>query len=863
VRDGKVVVVGRSHLRALRLDDGKPAWERYVPLPAGAVPTGRCLLSDAYCYLPLSSGEVAAYDLATGDLVARSHAVGDHVPGNLISCDTGVISQTAEGVFRYPLLQQREDELRVALQDNPEDKEILAQLGEVLLFRGSVAQAVEHLSAIDDEQNTERIRSLLASALLHGVRSDLERFAELAARADSLIKDPAMRVKYLRELAAAHERRGDIKEAFATYLRIMEQGHEMDTLEHVAASRAVRRDRWLVARINELWHDADADTRQWIVAQCQPYVDKDPRHVLKFFPAHPAAGELRLQVAIEEIEQSHWNIAEQMLLSLMHTAEDDLKCEVVMQLARNALGAGQLDSAAAYYQRLREQYGEHRFRNGKTGSEICDLALSSKIPASAVDYLSIWPAKDVKSTSEKKGRSSSYYYPIRVENDHAWAPKTTGIRVDSVGRNVMGHDQTGNKQWHISLRNIQGQSNPYSGANYRQARTCSRGSRHILWLGSRITVLDVQGNKATEVWSQDTLGELAQDMRLLQMRMMRAQMRGMPSPFPAGELRPFAVAGDTVVYHADRRLVAVNINDGKVLWERNRFAEECDLYGDDQMVVVTPRGSDEAVFLSVWDGRELGRRAMPPMEERIATLGRRVLHWSKDNTGRVLKLLDPWTGDDRWRQVFSLRAQPWFINGLAVVMEPTGDVVAIDAHSGEPEARLKLPEAPGLESIYVLGERGAYSLIVNMPLGAEEEAGGMFVNQFGNQVATSLPVNGRAYGIDLQQAKSLWSATVKNQLVSIDQPTRLPSLIFANFSRRYEQQENGSMRSISHFEMLVLDKRNGKVLHQETDKQYRYPHMMSYEADLKNATITIRDQQNAVTIYMDSNSAAAKSQKAA
>ena len=849
IRDGKVVIVGRSQVRALRLDNGESAWEHHVPLPAGAVPTGRCMLSEAYCYLPLSTGEVAAYDLATGDLIARSHATGDHVPGNLMACDAGVISQTAQGVFRYPLLKQREDELRAALKADPEDKEILAQLGEVLLFSGNVAQAVEHLSNIDDQQNATQTRTLLASALLHGVRSDLERFAKLAARADSLIEDPAMRVKYLRELAAAHERRGDVKEAFETYLRIMEQGHEMDTLEHVAASRAVRRDRWLVARLDELWQIADADTRQWIVTRFQERVEDDTRDVLKFFPAHPAAEELRLQLAIQEIEQSHWNAAEQMLLSLLRTAKEDLKSEVVMQLARNSLGAGKPDLAAAYYQQLRQQYGERRLRNGKTGREICDAAYASEAPPSAVDYLSAWPVGDAKSTSKRKGRSSSYYYPIRVVSDHPWVPLSSAVRVDSVGRNVMGYSQAGKKQWNISLKSL-GQSNSYSGANYRLARAHSRGSRHVLWLESRVTVLDVVGDKVTEVWSQGTLGELAKNARLLQMRMMRAQMRGLPSPFPAGDLRPFAVAGDAVVFQSDRRLVAVDIDDGKVLWERNRFSEECDFYGDDQMVLVTPRGAREAVVLSVLDGRELGRREMPPLEERMVTMGRNVLHWTKDGNGRVLKLFDPWTGEDHWRHAYSPKSQPWYIDGLAVVMEPAGDVVVVDIQSGEQTARMKLPEATGLESIYVAGERGHYSLIVNLPLELDD-AGVMFGNQFGNQVATAFPVNGRAYGIDFQQAKTLWSATVTNQLLSLDQPTRLPTLVFANFSRRYEQQDNGSMRSISHFQMLVLDKRNGKVLHEEKDKQHRYPYMMSYAADPKTAAITISDQQNAVVIKFD------------
>ena len=55
---GKIILVGLHGVRAIRLDDGSPAWEgRVVDFPAGAVPSGRGYASGNRYYVPLNSGK--------------------------------------------------------------------------------------------------------------------------------------------------------------------------------------------------------------------------------------------------------------------------------------------------------------------------------------------------------------------------------------------------------------------------------------------------------------------------------------------------------------------------------------------------------------------------------------------------------------------------------------------------------------------------------------------------------------------------------------------------------------------------------------------------------------------------------------
>ena len=117
VGDGKVIVVGRKSVRALKLSDGTRAWEAGDAwLPPSAVPSGRGYLSTSCYYLPLSTAEVAAIDLGSGKILSRSRAADGQVPGNLVNHQGVVISQTTDAISRFDLLPTRDAELAAQLR---------------------------------------------------------------------------------------------------------------------------------------------------------------------------------------------------------------------------------------------------------------------------------------------------------------------------------------------------------------------------------------------------------------------------------------------------------------------------------------------------------------------------------------------------------------------------------------------------------------------------------------------------------------------------------------------------------------------------------------------------------------------------
>ncbi len=98
----KVLLVGKSHCRALGLDDGKQKWKLATGVPSGLGATQGKLF-----YLPLRRGEasqapeIAVIDVAAGRITQFLATPGGDVPGNLVLHQEIILSQSATAICAY------------------------------------------------------------------------------------------------------------------------------------------------------------------------------------------------------------------------------------------------------------------------------------------------------------------------------------------------------------------------------------------------------------------------------------------------------------------------------------------------------------------------------------------------------------------------------------------------------------------------------------------------------------------------------------------------------------------------------------------------------------------------------------------
>jgi outer membrane protein assembly factor BamB len=266
-------------------------------------------------------------------------------------------------------------------------------------------------------------------------------------------------------------------------------------------------------------------------------------------------------------------------------------------------------------------------------------------------------------------------------------------------------------------------------------------------------------------------------------------------------------------FQRQRSLVAVDPMTGETLWTRGGIQPGSDVFGDDERLFITTRGSGEAIVLRTLDGEELGRRQVPPPEQRLAVIGSRVVTWSTVVDKSQLQMRDVWTEKDLWQQSFESGARPWPIDDEAVgVLDRQGHFVVLSLSDGSTQIDGKVPAEPTLSEIFVFRTPTHDLLVTNRPAknvdgdNVQPVPGG-----FGNPV-----INGLVHGFDRQSGQLVYSTPVENRSLTFNQPADLPVLVFASQIYRSSALHNNSGEAaMPRAAVLCIDKRTGQVVYNE------------------------------------------------
>ncbi|QDU97957.1 outer membrane protein assembly factor BamB family protein [Lignipirellula cremea] len=808
--DGVVLVIGRSSVWALRLDDGSPVWPQGdTLLPPGASPTGRGYMGGGHYYLPLSTGEVAAIDLATGALAARSLSPSHAVPGNLVAVRGTVFSQTALGVERFETLAARNQKLQTlagdAMDPATSDPKMLLDQGEILLFQGRLREAAavfQQVSSSAKEPVTrQKAVEMLHEAIIEGVRVDFETFIKLA---EETPLQGVNRLRMLREMGDAYALAGRSQDAFDIFLQLAE-AEKLDELRYVSAGRKVRTDRALVSRIEGLLASLQPRLRDQLQNQLADLAQS------KLAPAQIAVlarnrhlNPLRLQEAIQFVKAKQWPAAQSRLQLLLEQGDAAQRRGAIALLAEHYHATDRPEAAARCFAVLLAQPDTACYDDRTAAQLVAALPADSATRRQLEPTAPAEPAGEPTKKIEKKAQPVEYRYPVFSSCSDPAIDADLSFEIDNQGRNLACQDHTGRNLWTAALP-APGANWKYSSSVYSHSRAVLQGDLLLLWTCDRVLGIDALAGKV--LWHHDTItSESPYPGMYRQPPMWLAMVRSGDSAI-GGQISPLAVSADTVVFQRERELTAVDPTTGKILWSREGVAEYCDLFGDNERLFVTPPSDSDTMVLNLIDGAEIARRQLPDRDRRLGVAGGRLLLWTTDAVGAEISLLDPWTNQTLWRKACGLLAQPWYIDQDEVaVLEPEGELQLLAVDTGQQLLKMQLPAVKDLRNLLVWKGANRYLVVAN---GSEAAAKGGQV--FGVQVIMgSVNVNGTVAMIDTQ-GKLLWSKKVLSQTARIHQPDQFPVLAFLS---QTQVQQGRSIRA--RWQLLCLDKRNGKVIHDET-----------------------------------------------
>lgn len=799
----RAAIVGRSTISSLRLTDGEPAWQQPTSIPA---PSGRGFAHHGLYTLPLSTGEVATLSLETGRMLVRSPLAGGSVAGNLIAAEGRLISQSAAKVEAWPALTPSD------LADTvPMDPTELARRGELRLHGGDVEAGVADLREAVRQGSGDRTRRVLAGALLAGLQADFDALRADAPEIERLIAgspdEPAFRRMYAEQLQA----HGEPVAAFQQWLRLGELQEAGQELREIDPQWSVSPDRWIEARVQDLFLQATADEREQMLqglterlnaALAQPAaadVLRSLQGLVRIAQGTPLAPRSTRELAVR-LPAYDLVRQEELWRSLRTSGNAEFTAEATARLAALYLQADETLAAAPLIAELRGALANRTCLEGRTGAELLtawsqDQRLRDRLAAAVVEPA--WSGPFEVTPDRPQGDLGPFrVLPVVGPVSGPFARWT--FAYDETQFRLTAYTPAGRFGWEAAVG---------TDAGVERAAPQSvfvRGGLVMVQWDSRfqlISALTPDGGRYRTVTGGRSLVADASDVGNLPIFQGRQDRMGRG----LGLCGP--LTANLICYQSGTQLIGLDPATGSVVWRRQNPAGASQILADDEYVVVRPYGQGELLVLRAMDGRLLHKCPLPAevlTPPPVAAWGRRLAVLTKvDDQSHRLSMFDPVTRRSEWsRDLPSPLHWSTIDGGTILVVDAEQRCVLIDPADGRELLNVTLPVAAEEEpwdSLTAWADRERVYVVLNRRQDAA-------VLRFDRQMVAERPVNGWLCAIDRSSGALAWSADVEGLYVDPQLPPEWPVLVLAAHQRIGDASE-------AHVVRRVLDKATGQSVH--------------------------------------------------
>ncbi|WP_252856036.1 PQQ-binding-like beta-propeller repeat protein [Aeoliella straminimaris] len=830
VAGDRVVLVAGRYVGLLDLETGEPASENSrVELPDELTVAGLGVLTNDALMLPLSNNQVGIVNVSSGTF-ERALALREGASvGNLAFHRGALLSQSPTSLARFDQMSLLREQLAQNEKDGVSNADTLRVRGELAWGEGDLDQAIRLLlEAHQQDAEDSLVKMRLTKALVTGLRNDYQQYKQHSELLASLSTDTPQRLELYRFNVEGSLAASDPAEAY-------EYVHKIFLIDREAMlerndNHEVQAERWFAARLNELWDMADEPLRERIAKDVQQWFDDaqvDPStsklaRLVRYFGGIPAGRIARLRLADEYVATQRYAEAELLLLqSAKEAASNGGLEELRAQVAALVPGLESGDTLEQYFT------SHSTWPDGKVETSIDRGRAGSN-----------------RNTTVSRGLRSRSNARLLVEPHSCGLPTngpvTLALSYGSQNQlfawNQFGEVTHGIPMQFVALQN----------SNTNTELACMRfGHFAVLGAGDQVAVVDLRQGELEEgplLWSSPPSSRgNRRTLRAVQVG-GRTVIRSLPTQGetdgPTGELCSATPQG--VVLRGEELLRCYGTVDGELLWQRRDTPADGAAFGDSEYLFLKADGEVTGVVLSMIDGSTLGEWQNPE-GKTILTYGRNVVVTQLRAGRRLIRVVDVLSGKVLLERSYSGSAtQPVVSSNLVLVMEPTGELEAVDAATGQIKFAAKLKPERQLETIHLLPSDDLLILATNTRTTAQH-------NTAGNEMLENSPIiSGHVYALDAQTGKPHWNrpASVRGQGLWRMQPTASPALVF--ISR--EEARQGSNQS-GHTRVLVLDKRTGRSLLREDELYPLDPAPWSMRIDhVAEPTVTLDLRHTLVTL---------------
>jgi len=675
----RVLLIGPGRVEAIQVVNGASVWEEPLRVPEI---TGRGVwLADRYL-LPLATGEIASVDLITGRILARSKLPDGRLPGHLAAGSGGLVSLSPRAAMSFRGRAETETFLAERLAANPQDAAALGLRGEQRLHLGERDPGLADLRASVANGGNAYVKSVLAAALLAGLRYDFAGNRDAVAELESLTDDPQQRYEFLWLVARRLKDAGEHRAAFDRMLPLVDQPLDDIAADGVGSPWLARTDRRLAGHFAALYRAATAEERtgldELITARlpsnataAQDELIAANRRFLRVFGFHPLAITARRQLAALLDPELHAVEYAWLLAELAEQSDLTIAAPAVGTLARWSAQRKRYDDVTAWLAVLEGRCAEAECEPGVTGRQLAALLREDAAYIAHMKEFPAWPTGriDQQRTNQPNNNGRMIRATIigRVpEHYQGWSFET-----DPQGTMLVARDAQASYRWRLTRPAGGGPAQQFFGEVPVGLHRVHLFDHLVGWSAGTefIIAADLEAEHATPktLWQESLLpagtdaSDLAGQINFQRARPLFARRRLMMNSMPmatggAGEL--IAITRSAVIYQNGRKLCAADPLTGQLLWSRGDFpAGNLTLSAaDDQLVTQLETQSGTMLSPPLRRFRAVDGEMLPTVSSLPGALeyigGSRVVRYNPTRTAespKSLELYDLAAGKPVWQ----------------------------------------------------------------------------------------------------------------------------------------------------------------------------------------------------------------------
>ncbi len=816
IDNGAVVVVEGDFVRAHDLVTGHQLWRTATGEIGGP---GIC--HDSTLVIPLRAGGMILLDIKTGQVVSEPQSA-DFPLGVLAATAHGWIAYNRQTLMLLPRVEELREYLKRELLRDPSSEPLKVRTARLDLQSGDTKSARDRLEGLQSPPAREIRRQVLIAALARG---EVERLGLTRTIVADQLAGLSESAEHKIEAAAATGTSALADNDLLLTVRASLDGLTADSDQPDSqvkrSSAGVRKDRVLLGLIDEAFRRANPGDISRLDELFQSRV-REARNSRDKFALQRLSQQWRglewgrrLIVSDEDklLRKRSPVEAEFRLLDAASSNDQTVAVRAMEQLARRFEKSGSQDDARAIRQRILREIPSAKFPDGQT--ELTRIEADVALRESVFGHPKpAWPENEPW-IERRNDRNWQIFSPIiPVHADPGSLCERLDICVHRTGSDIVfrgesffqcGQDEDAERRFPL----------PKTQSVYREA------TGYLLregWAVGRIVVLQI-GSELFAIAPLDEQGEPNSKFQWanpIDLKLPLVESKVVPGRLGQQDEqhvlvdetdRPLARIGPVragyLCYQKGTRLVAVDTETGRELWQRFDLPDDATVLGDDQYVFLW-RDSNSLEILSVLDGRKLDNGVWFASPKSMIH-HRGSLVWTETLADKMkLELHDLRTGQLIWS-----RSEP--ADSLVKVIDP--ETLSIVTGDGKLHLLAARTGSALCEPIAVDSTNAVEIVAWHDPerwyIAVSREVKDLSILKQAPQSYHSYRlkfINGSLYAVDRHAPRLLWSREFKNEAMALDQSSTAPILV--QLWNRSSTKNRGGHEAM----LRVIDKRTGKSL---------------------------------------------------